>query len=404
MSTRTERSELKLEVRRLITCFRDCWVVATNYLYEIAPKRYPPHNEPPMLDRFRSVNNAGPVPIAAEVLAGVWNALLALEGCTLRDIGDVINEAQEHYQFSAGIYPDEEQVNPIYRKARRLVDVYQCIYSEIVITDLTSSRLARECMRSIQGYESLSLDSIDVEGIEAKANTYLLHQEQASLSIDDVLNELFCPTPEEELARAEAELKDYKAENQALKSEISQLKQAPAKGQEMEELETIKKELESKAQALAEALGRIAELEQEIAGLQAKLEGATEEELDEGVDTPYTYIARQPKDRNRRMGMLVAIIERAEGAGLLEKQMNTQRLKWSEDFNNTQIAYFVARANSLLGIKAKRYKATNWGVWCRLIDGLKSTQLSQGKTDYTRQDEDGKPDNYEIIDGLFVSL
>lgn len=396
MSTKTGRFELKLEGRGLITCFRDCWVVATNYLYEIAPKRYPPHNEPPMLDRFRSVNNAGPVPIAAEVLAGVWNALLALEGCTLRDIGDVINEAQEHYQFSAGIYPDKEQVNPIYRKARRLVDVYQCIYSEILITDLTSSRLARECMRSIQGYESLSLDSIDVEGIEAKANTYLLHQEQASLSIDDVLNELFCPTPEEELARAEAELKDYKAENQALKSEISQLKQAPAKGQEMEELQTIKKELESKAQALAEALGRIAEQEQKIAGLQA--------ELDEGVDTPYTYIVRQPKDRNRRMGMLVAIIERAEGAGLLVRQMNSSRLKWSGDYTNAQIAYFVDRANSLLDIKARQHNATNWKVWSNLVAGLGDTQLKDGKATYSKRGGSDKPLGHESIDELFVSL
>lgn len=203
----------------------------------------------------------------------------------------------------------------------------------------------------------------------------------------------------EEVRKVERQVQAL-ADPRAKIAEVSQLKQAPAKGQEMEELETIKKELESKAQALAEALGRIAELEQELAGLQAELEDATEEELDEGVDTPYTYIARQTKDRNRRMGMLVAIIERAEGAGLLEKQMNTQRLRWSESFTNTQIAYFVAQANIKLSIKATKHKAVNWGLWCRLIDGLKSTQLSEGKAGYTTIDQNGKPANHELIDEI----
>lgn len=207
----------------------------------------------------------------------------------------------------------------------------------------------------------------------------------------------------EEVRKVERQVQAL-ADPRAKIAEVSQLKQAPAKGQEMEELETIKKELESKAQALAEALGRIAELEQELAGLQAELEGATEEELDEGVDTPYTYIARQPKDRNRRMGLLVAIIERAEGAGLLVKQMNTQRLRWSEHYSNGQIAYFVARANSLLGIKARQYNATNWKVWDNLVAGLGDTQLKYGKATYSKRGGSDKPLGHESIDELFVSL
>lgn len=373
MSTKTGRFELKLEDRSLITCFRDCWVIVTNYLYEIAPKR--PHNGLPVLNVFGEVKKPSPVPITAEVLAGVWNALVNTDrgDDILMDIGTAIAQAREDYQLDEGIYPDIEQVSHTYPKVRALVEVYQAICRGLTGT----------FAYPIQGYEALSLDSIDVEDIEAKANTYLLHQEQVSMSMDDVLPSIAdCGTAQE----------------------LERLKQAPAKGQEMEELETIKKELESKAQALAEALGRIAELEQELAGLQAELEDATEEELDEGVDTPYTYIARQPKDRNRRMGMLVAIIERAEGAGLLEKQMNTQRLRWSEHYSNGQIAYFVARANSLLGIKARQHNATNWKVWSNLVAGLGDTQLKDGKATYSKRGGSDKPLGHESIDELFVSL
>lgn len=185
------------------------------------------------------------------------------------------------------------------------------------------------------------------------------------------------------------------ADPRAKIAEVSQLKPAPAKGQEMEELESIKKEL-------SKANERIAELEQELAGLQSE---DSDVEQEPTKDTPYTYIAKQTKNTNERMAMLVAIIDKAEQAGLLVRQMNSSRLKRSGDYTNAQIAYFVAQANIKLGIKASKYKAINWQVWCNLVDGLADDKLRNAKAGYTRNDDDGTPTGYERIDEILdISL
>lgn len=390
MTTITGKLQLKPEGRRVLACFRDCWVVVTNYLYEIAPKRYirdiyPPFGDVPALNPFGMVKKPSPVPITAEVLAGVWN-LAGDSGVLMSDVGEIIALAREDYVLKEDIIPLIEQVNHTYPETRGLLRVY------IEIKEF----LTYEHMYRVSGLYGTpySLDGIDIEGIGAKANAYLLHQEQVSMSIDDVLPSVTDYGTAQELERTKSELIACRAENQALKSELERFKQAPAEAPKREELESNKKEL-------SKANERIAELEQELAGLQSE---DSDIEQEPTRNTPYTYIARQTKDRNRRMGMLVAIIESAESAGLIEKQINSSRLRWSEDYSNGQIAYFVAQANIKLGIKSK-HRAINWGVWSNLVDGLSATQLRDAKAGYTRNDGDGTPTGYERIDEILdISL
>lgn len=383
MSTKTGRFELKLEDRSLITCFRDCWVVATNYLYEIAPKRYTsstflPHNGLPVLNVYGEVKKPSPVPITAEVLAGVWNALVATDrrNAILMDIGTAIAQAREDYQFDKGICPKVEQVSHTYPKVRALVEVYRAV----------CDRLTHTFAYPIQGYEALSLDSIDVEGIEAKANAYLLHQEQVSMSMDDVIPELGDYSAAQELQHTKSALTDCRAKLKRTEQE---------QARKVEELETIKKELESKAQALAEALGRIAELEQEIAGLHAKKNDNARF---------WGLLCRDGTNETtyQRVLELTTIVERAKGIKLLDTDECGRlifKYKPKSGFPTIANCYrFVEKLQERYQF-GHDYKAL---IVSELIGGLSVTQLEDAK--HTYKTKGSKPRNNELIDELFVSL
>lgn len=198
----------------------------------------------------------------------------------------------------------------------------------------------------------------------------------------------------EEVRKVERQVQAL-ADPRAKIAEISQLKQAPAKGQEMEELETIKKELESKAQALAEALGRIAEQEQKIAGLQAKKkEDARFWDLlcrDGAGEQPY-----------KRVLELTTIIERAKRIGLLDTDENgglVFKYKPKSGFPTIANCYrFVEKLQERYQF-GHDYKAL---IVSELIGGLSVTQLEDAK--HTYKTKGSKPRNNELIDELFVSL
>lgn len=363
--------------RCLINCFRDCWVVVTNYLYEIAPKRYirgiyPPFGDVPTLNPFGMVKKPSPAPITAEVLAGVWNALVATDRYIVLDIGDAIDQAREDYELKEDIIPDVNQVSHTYPKVRELVRVYGLIHSD----------LTREFPPKIEEYEALSLDSIDIEGIEAKANAYLLHQEQVSMSIDDVLPSVTDYGTAQELERTKSELIACRAETQALKSELERLKQAPKR----EELESNKKEL-SKAEE------RIAELEQELAGLHAKKnDNARFWGLlcrDDTKDPTY-----------KRVLDLMTIIERAKGIKLIGTDENgglVFRYKRRSGFPTIANCYrFVEKLQERFQL-GHDYKAR---IVSELIGGLEVKQLEDAK--HTYYTKGCKAKNNELIDSLFV--
>lgn len=390
MTTITGKLQLKPEGRRVLACFRDCWVVVTNYLYEIAPKRYirdiyPPFGDVPALNPFGMVKKPSPVPITAEVLAGVWNTLLA-GNYTLKNIGDAIEQAQDDYNLSVGIFPNIDQVGITYHKLRRLVSVYKSLYSEIVTADLRSISIANQYIPPIQGYEALSLDSIDIEGIEAKANAYLLHQEQVSMSIDDVLPPVTDYGAAQELEGTKSELITCRAENQALKSELERLKQAPAEASKREELESNKKEL-------SKANERIAELEQELAGLHAKKNDNARfwGLLCRDATNEPTY---------QRVLELTTIVERAKAIKLLDTDKCGRlifKYKPKSGFPTIANCYrFVEKLQERFQL-GHDYKAR---IVSELIGGLSVTQLEYAK--HTYKTKGSKPRNNELIDSLFV--